>query len=205
MLEDRHGGLHAQHRSMKSNSLAICMKEIQSKAGMDIIHPSIHPSSVHIICTPLNPLQGRGGAGAYPSWLRAKAGDTLDRSPVYRRAHGHNHFNNTNFDYTVAVQIAVDTEQLWRRWKQSLMQNAVNKDGRARVSYLDCRQHCLSHFRSLTYIVVSMSWRWSFTYNLIYQIVGSFIFNPLRSHIFTTLHLWRLKMKIKEGVIAAPY
>ena len=48
--------------------------------------PSIHPSSVHIICTPLNPLQGRGGAGAYPSWLRAKAGDTLDRSPVYRRA-----------------------------------------------------------------------------------------------------------------------
>ena len=48
--------------------------------------PSIHPSSVHILCTPLNPLQGRGGAGAYPSWLRAKAGDTLDRSPVHRRA-----------------------------------------------------------------------------------------------------------------------
>ena len=48
------------------------------------IHPSIH--YLYIICTPLNPLQGRGGAGAYPSWLRAKAGDTLDRSPVYHRA-----------------------------------------------------------------------------------------------------------------------
>ena len=55
-------------------------------SSVHIICPSIHPSSVHILCTPLNPLQGRGGAGAYPSWLRAKAGDTLDRSPVYRRA-----------------------------------------------------------------------------------------------------------------------
>ena len=31
-------------------------------------YPSIHPSSVHIICTPLNPLQGRGGLEKLNIW-----------------------------------------------------------------------------------------------------------------------------------------